>query len=230
MGRPAHYSIDVVARCRSLLEHLLPTVSKGLPDDKQFGGPLTTTFLLAMATPIIGLPVERIFKPTQPGDIIADDTALNEHLTKEVLRVFDDKLPFAEAPFAGKADWRLLRAVPPFNIAVWEAAQHFEALAEVQARKAAQQASAQFMLRHLRNALAHGGVVYLDAEGRMQADKAEMLAFVSAKKDRKTGKIAGLHISRVSEGDFFVFLLLWADWIEKSGLSGALAAEPLLAA
>jgi len=59
MGRPEHYSLDLVTRCRSLLEHLMPYVRKGLPGDEKFGGSLSTTFLLAMANPIIALPVER---------------------------------------------------------------------------------------------------------------------------------------------------------------------------
>ena len=41
----------------------MPHVQKGLPDEKKFGGSLTTTFLLAMANPMIALPVERICKP-----------------------------------------------------------------------------------------------------------------------------------------------------------------------
>lgn len=229
MGRPSHYSIDIVARCRSLLEHLAPVVAKGLPDDKRFEGPLTTTFLLSMATPMIGLPIERVFKPGQNGDIVADDTALNSGLTDEIKRVFDDKTTFG-ATFPEATDWRLIRAVPPFNIAQWEGANHFEALSSEFAQKAARDASARFMLNHLRNALAHGGIVYLDANGRQNDRRADMLGFVSAKKDYKTQKITGLHISRVSEVDFHAFLLAWADWISKSGMGEVLAADPLLAA
>lgn len=232
MGRPAHYSLDIVARSRSLLEHLLPIVAKGLPDDKQFDGPLTTTFLLSMAIPIISLPVERIFKPGKPdqkNDFVADDTALHAGLTQEVQRVFDDKTPFKF--FAGASDWRLIRAVQPFNIAQWEGGQHFEALSGEFARKAAHEASARFMLIHLRNALAHGGIVYLDADGRQNDRRADMLAFVSiASFDRKTQKITGLHVSRVGEADFLRFLQAWSDWIAKSGIRDALSAKPPLAA
>lgn len=76
MGRPAHYSIDVVARCQVLIDRLLPTVARGQRGDEFFGGPLTTTFLLSMAIPMINLPVERLLKPAQNNAGVADDTDL----------------------------------------------------------------------------------------------------------------------------------------------------------
>jgi len=189
--------------------------------------------LLAMATPMICLPVERIFKAKE-GDLVADDSMLNEGLTGEVSRVLDGKLPFAEAPFARGIDWRLIRDVPPFNIAVWNASHHFDPLAREDARVAASQTRTGFMMRHIRNALAHGGIVYLDSQGRMSDRHAEMLALVSATKieREKDGKqkIPGLHISRVSQTDFRRFLLAWADWIKKSGMAKELSENPLLAA
>jgi hypothetical protein len=115
MGRPAHYSLDIVMRCRSLLEHLMPHVRAGLPEDKKFGGSLSTTFLLAMANPIIALPVERIFKPDEGRDVFADDRALNADLSDEVLRVFDGKTKFKESPFFANTDWWLVRNAKPFN-------------------------------------------------------------------------------------------------------------------
>ena len=68
-------------RCQALIRHLRPVIEGGLPDDHRFGGPLDTTFLLAMATPMIVLPVERIFKPARPGaDVPADDRELDPEL------------------------------------------------------------------------------------------------------------------------------------------------------
>jgi hypothetical protein len=229
MGRPAHYSLEIVARCRNLIAELEPIVRAGLKSDKKEGGPLTTTFLLAMATPMIGLPIERIFK-AQEGNLVADDSELNPDLSNEVRRVLDGKLKLEKAPFSKDIDWRLLRNVKPFNIAVWESAEHFAALSNNDARVAANSTPADFMLRHLRNALAHGGIVYFDGDGRMNDTKAEMLGFVSAKKDYDTGEITGLHISRMSEADFLRFLLAWADWIAESGVSKVLDADPPLAA
>lgn len=229
MGRPAHYCLDIVARCRMLIEQVQPVVANGLRGDQAFGGPLTTTFLLALSQPMIGLPIERIFKAKEDV-LVADDTTLNGGLTDEVARVLDGRMRFCDSPFARGIDWRLVRDVPPFNVAVWDAAQHFDALSHEDARIAASMAPADFMMRHVRNALAHGGIVYLDKEGRMGSTRAAMLAFVSARKDWKTKKIIGLHISRVSEADFRRFLLAWADWITESGMADALSEGPLLAA
>lgn len=129
MGRPAHYSLDIVIRCRGLLEHLMPHVQNGLPEDEKFGGSLSTTFLLAMANPMIALPVERIFKPHDGKDVVADDRVLNAGFADEVNKVFDGKTKFKECPFGAQADWRLLRNVEPFNIAEWVHDEVFEKLA-----------------------------------------------------------------------------------------------------
>ena len=229
MGRPAHYSLDIVMRCRSLLVHLMPHVQKGLPDDKQFGGSLSTTFLLAMATPMIALPVERIFKPDTGKDVVADDRPLNTDLLDEVNRVFDGKTKFKECPFFIQTDWRLVRDVKPFNIAEWGNHEVFEKLANDAGKKAAAEETARFMMIHLRNAIAHGGIVYLDKNGRLNEKTAAMLGFISAKINRKTQKLDGLHISRVSEPDFSRFLLAWSDWIRILGVSATISSSPIAA-
>lgn len=230
MGRPAHYGLDIVTRCRGLLEHLMPHVQTGLPDDKKFGGPLTTTFLLAMANPMIALPVERIFKPEDSKDVVADDRVLNAGLSDEVNKVFDGKTKFMECSFLRGVDWRLVRSVNAFNIANWGNKDVFENLGNEVGKKAAEEEAAKFMLIHLRNALAHGGVAYLDKDGRQTDHSAAMLCFVSAKIDWKTQKVVGLHISRVSETDFQKFLLGWSKWIEESGVSDAVSGSPAIAA
>ena len=48
---PEHYARDIVERCDSLIESLLPVVMRD--SDTRFGGPLGTTFLTAMSTPMI---------------------------------------------------------------------------------------------------------------------------------------------------------------------------------
>ena len=130
---------------------------------------------------MIGLPIERIFKKKE-GDLVADDTELKAGLSDELSRVLGGKLLFGDAPFTQRTDWRLICDVAPFNIAVWEASQHLEALHDQGARATAMRAPASFMMRHIRNALSHGGIVYLDRNGRLVDTQAEMLALVSAQK------------------------------------------------
>jgi hypothetical protein len=48
--RPEDYSRHIAQRYGRLVRHLLALIQKGLPDDAKFGGPLDTTFLLAMAS------------------------------------------------------------------------------------------------------------------------------------------------------------------------------------
>lgn len=230
MGQPAHYSMDIVARCRLLLDELMPQVQGGLKGDERHGGPLTTTFLLAMATPMVALPIERLFKPTLPGEVVADDTKLHDGLSKEVVSVFDEKCTFANAPFNPGLNWRLLRDAPVFNIAQWGNEKELAKLDDAASLKAGQDASARFVMIHLRNALAHGGIIYLDKDGRQSDSRADTLGFVSTKIDWKTKKLEGLRVSRVSEADFLIFLRVWSDWIAKAGLQEVIAEGPPLAA
>lgn len=228
MGRPAHYSLDIVVRCRSLLTHLVPHVLKGLPDDSGFGGPLSTTLLLALSGPMIALPVERIVKPADDRDVVADDRPLNAGLSEEVNKLFDGTKKFSACPFLAGTDWRLVRGVAPFNIADWGNDDVFEQLAGDAGKTTLADATAKFMMLHLRNAIAHGGILYLDKNGRLNNHAAAMLGFVSARLDK--GKVQALNIARVSEADFEKFLLAWSDWVGKSGVGDAVSSSPALAA
>ena len=230
MGQPAHYSMDLVASCRLLLDKLMPQVQGGLKGDDRHGGPLTTTFLIAMATPMIALPIERLFKPTQGGEVVADDTKLHDGLSKEVTSAFDEKCTFAKAPFNPGLNWPLLRDAPIFDLAQWGNEKALSKLDEPASLKAGNDASARFMMIHLRNALAHGGIIYLDKNGRQSDLSADMLGFVSTKINWNTKKIAALRVSRVNEADFLTFLRAWSDWIAEAGLQGIIAEGPPLAA
>ena len=188
MGLPNHYSRDIALRCESLIRHLLPKIAEGLLDDARFGGPLRTTFLLAMATPMIVLPVDRIFKPGSPRAAQAgDDRDLDPALAKELASVLGATRSFGDAPFTQAGAWSYVQAHPPFNIARAWPDEVLAALSTPQAFEAARNAPARRVLLDLRNALAHGGVAYLDEYGRNSAAQAAMFAFVSARtKDCQT--------------------------------------------
>jgi hypothetical protein len=87
------------------------------------------------------------------------------------------------------------------------------------------------ILIDLRNALAHGGVAYLDKYGRnTDTDReAAMFAFVAAKKDKKN-TIIGLNILRISENHFRSFLQAWMDWVQNSPIAVSLRDESAFAA
>ncbi len=91
---PEHYGRDIAQRCQSLVRELLPVVKNGLDHDDRFGGPLSTTFLLALATPMIVLPIERIFKPANPrANNAADDRHLDPALAQDVVEVLRRAAP-----------------------------------------------------------------------------------------------------------------------------------------
>ncbi len=214
MGVPNHYSHDITARCRSLIKHLLPFVRCGLPDDTEFGGPLSTTFLLALATPMIVLPFERIYKPGErPDGQVGDDRHLDCALAGELGNVLGDDRFFGDAPFAKSIKWGYVSAYPPFNIADRWPEDLLDALAAPEAVENAFRTPANRILRDLRNALAHGGVAYLDEHGRNTDGQAAMFGFVGAiLRDRK---VIGLNVLRVREEEFVSFLNDWADWLNR---------------
>ena len=208
MTIPNHYSRDISVRCQSLIRHLLPIINDGLPDDAQFGGPLRTTFLLAMATPMIVLPIERIFKPANANAVQAgDDRELDPALADTVAEVLGGGRTFGEAPFAANMRWSYVQQYRRINIADDWPDDLLGSLGTPRAMDAARNAPAKRILLDLRNALAHGGVTYLDEEGRNTHGQAAMFAFAGAK--TRNREIVSLNILRVQEDGFCAFLAAW---------------------
>ncbi len=85
----------------------------------------------------------------------------------------------------------------------------------------------------LRNALAHGSIVYLDEFGRSSYGKAvKMLAFASGKFANGScpyaknedcrgsrGDLASLRILRISEESYRDFLRAWVAWLNHAGIA-----------
>jgi len=228
MALPNHYSRDIVIRCQYLIQHLLPQIEGGLPDDSQFGGSVRTTFLLAMATPMIILPIERIFKTRNPSaQQVGDDRELNPTVAGEVDRVLGGTLNFGEAPFAGTGRWSYVHEYPKFNIASDWPSDLLDRLSEPDAIDAARNAPASRILLDLRNALAHGGIAYLDVNGRITDDQAEMFAFVGAV--IRNQQIVGLNVLRVHEDDFSAFLNAWTEWLSQTTILSGINTQSALA-
>ena len=136
----------------------------------------------------------------------------------------------ASAPLrsAGASGWAYVHSYAPFSAADTWPPTLLTALADPQAAKDAKAADAGRILLDLRNALAHGGITYLDKEGQNTEGPAAMLAFAGTKMDR--GKVVGLNVLRVSEDDFCAFLSAWTDWLDKSGVADALTHQNEMAA
>jgi hypothetical protein len=229
MGIPEHYSRDIALRCQVLLRKLLPIVQNGLPGDSRFGGPLDTTFLLAMATPMIVLPIERMFKPATPGAAAAsDDREIDPALAGDVDDVLGPGRRFADAPFFQPARWTYIPRVAPFPVANYWPQEIVERLATDAAFADAGGTPARRIMLDLRNALAHGGIAYLDDRGRSMEGQAAMLAFASAQTECR--RVVSLNLLRVHQDDFRAFILAWADWLAASPVRHKLnARDPLVA-
>ena len=238
MGIPTHYSQDLPDRCLQLIDKLWPAVQGVKADGQADMGPLTTTFLLALASPIIVLPIERIerWRGGHGSKGYVNDRPMDEKLAHEVDRVLN-AARFDSCPFFEKEQWRF--ATLPFdhqNFALEfppelkENLDNATALASAAALHSAQWASC------LRNAISHGGVSYLDAHGwASHGGETKMLAFVSATypKYPKEHVLAGrrdttkapeeLKVLRISESGFRSFLGQWVKWLKESGISRELA-------
>jgi hypothetical protein len=213
MGIPKHYSRDIAIRCANLVEHLFPQVEAGLPDDQKFGGELTTTFLLAMATPAIILPVDRV---VQAGPrYVADDVGQDHQFADVVKGALDNDTPFSKAPFFLADAWSFVPKFKRFNIAEDWPTNLLDMLSTNDAIVAANNTPARKILVTLRNALAHGGIAYLDRNGRQMDVPAGMVAFAGAEGTKKN---ASLNILRVRQNDFRVFIAAWTQWLERAGI------------
>ena len=226
MGNPTHYSLELPERCLQLIDGLWPHVQKLRERDRPHEGPLTSTFLLSMAIPIIALPIERLERHVgKKSEGYADDRFLDPRLAKTVSEVLGARR-FADAPFFEPAAWSYVkwksqgenigRGIPRKLADSLESREAFQAAAQMQS---SQWASA------LRNALAHGGVAYLDDAGR-SADHAPvaMFCFVSGKFAEDGRTLTHMNCLRIRESAFLSFLRSWVNWLRETGASALLAA------
>lgn len=215
---PEHYARDIVERCETLIESLLPVVMQD--PGRRFGGPLGTTFLVAMSTPMILLPIERMLKPAVNRDSVADDRTVDESLGKAVTETLSTRATFGDTPFGRAGAWSYVGGQTPFNLAGGIPGELLERLSEDESSRAALNTPAVRVLTDLRNALAHGGIAYLDERGRQTDGQAAMLAFVGAV--MKGGRITGVNVLRIGERDYRQFLAGWASWLRLAGVTAAL--------
>ena len=230
---PEHYSTQLPTRCLELLDDWWLEVSR--KRKPEHGGPLTTTFLLSMSLPIVLLPLERIF-------FAASDAHTNERdVRPEWARSFreDFKSNFEDAAFFIPNIWSYTLSIEQFNLSQIppELLQKLDGEAP---RKAAAELPISQWSSVIRNALAHGGIAYLDGRGNpAPGATAEMFLFVSQKKKRsppcgqcgsQQEQLIGLQCLRISVSDFLLFLKAWVAWLKKSGIEKVIDQQPAIAA
>lgn len=245
MGKPQHYSIELPSRCFDLINGLWPAANEVYGGARPDLGPLTSTFLLSMSMPILNIPLERIERQINKNEdeAYADDRQLNPEAVEAFVKVIR-KGKLGDAPFYKDGTWRFhpLRDEPFPNISKGLPLQLAEALEHDGAVDAARAMPALQWVSLLRNAMAHGGIAYLDENGRSRHEApVKMFAFVSGKYGGGKyggpkcenadaacwfgmGKLEGLNFLRISEDDYRNFLGDWVAWFEASKIAKQAAA------
>jgi hypothetical protein len=198
---PQRFNVEYPQRCLQLLDAM-----EWQARDKD----LLTSFVLMVAASILVIPFERLRK----GHPFKHDrgTSLSEAITTL------EKERWSGATFWGGKDpgnWRLSRIMgDPNNVARWvdaEGRRSFSPEAnDIDRRKAGQ------VLRALRNALAHGNVVYLNEAGQEAAGTpAKYLAFLSRyeEEEEQRAKAQTYRLIAVTDEDFLAFLRQWSLWL-----------------
>lgn len=236
MGSPQHYGIELPQRCLTLLEGLWGRASQTYTDHTRHLGPLTSTFLISMSMPIINIPTERIEKylGLRDAEGYVDDRHLNPDATEEFMNVLRRR-SLGQAPFFRQGAWRFYRCEgKPINLARGLPEDIAVELEKKEAGERAAAMPASQWLGVLRNALAHGGIIYLDERGRSSRDTpVRMFGFVNGRfRDgpcpheksqtcRAERVASGLNILRIAEDDYRDFLQRWVGWMQNAGLAQA---------
>jgi hypothetical protein len=228
MGVPYGYSSELPLRCNKLIQDLWPEVNKVHIGDGL--GPLTTTFLLAMATPMIVLPIERIANKDDKENSYVDDSLLDADLSDKFIRTYKLK-NLSQANFFEENSWRFAkwdRVEKPFNIAKDFPKGLSENLLSESASNDAGNMPVSEWAACLRNAISHGGIAFLNEQGfQVRGERTTTLAFVSGKYERDKlcrNRLIGIKVLKISEIAFKNFLNLWVDWLQKNKLHEPIAA------
>ena len=229
MGVPAHFSLELPRRCMKLINELLPTVGTVFADDdRREQGGLTSTFLISMAGPIVVLLIERIERHLQKKDRegYADDRRLNLALSRSLKDMLGGG-KLQKTQFFVSGHWSFVERVADFNIADGLPDDVSAALASKEAFDRAARLETSKWSSCLRNALAHGGIAYLNEDGRSAYDggPVKMFCFVSGKYAERTDEAPeAINCLRIREEHFLEFLRRWVAWLENSSLLNEIAA------
>jgi hypothetical protein len=222
MSNPRHYSVEIPQRCLQLIDELWPHAEKTQQPNHPDLGPLTTTFLISMSMPIINLPVERIERHRSTrNEGYADDRYIDATLTAAVDTILSGQ-ELRKAPFYSHGAWSYASNSDgaAFNVArslPTDLGQQLCTKAAI--AKAAKMPTSQWC-SILRNAMAHGGIAYLDEHGQTSyGQPVKMYAFISGPNVKDQEQPVTLNVLRISEVNYRIFLRRWVEWLESSGLN-----------
>lgn len=222
MGSPQHYGQEFPSRALKLIDGLWEKAGEIYPDNGDRYGPLTATFLLSMAYPIVNLPVERIERANpEPFKGYVNDREIDVDLAKRMSDVLG-AAQIENAPFFNSKAWAYHHHVTEqaINLADGLPYKIAEKLKEQSAITRAAALPGSQWIAILRNSMAHGGIIYLDKDGRAAYEgPTEYFAFVRGRFQRddcgRNAKLEAIDVLRVSFGEFKIFLERWVKWLNN---------------
>lgn len=216
MGNPTHFSLEVPKRAHQLLCDMYERLS----ESEGTKLPLKATFLLSVSMPIIILPIERIlnYKRNATNGPV-NDAVLNPALANALDNALDLEAEVHKAPFF-KGPWEyaaLEKEIEFPNLASDGLPDKIaEKLDSPSALEDAKNLPANRFCKILRNSLAHGGILYLDENGRSyQGAPVQRFAFVSTNDPKNPTK---LHFLRIGMFEFRQFLQSWTEWLNEESM------------
>ncbi len=203
---PARFVVEYPQRCLDLIEALEPTARQ-----RDFVG----SFSLLAAAAVFVIPYERMGSTTHPlhkGTRDVDLFAALKSLRRQ---------PFTTAQFWNGNPpnaWRFSRIMTNANdTAGWEDERGLHPMS-ANAENSLPGRKAEDVLRVIRNALAHGNIVYLNESGFEQRDtKLQFLGFLSRYEETPEQKAQSetYRLVTTTEDEFLRFVKLWAKWVSQ---------------
>jgi hypothetical protein len=210
MGVPSRFAIEYPQRALELIRLL---------EDKARQRDLVGSFGLLAAAAVLTIPYERM-----KASHFLHDEERDQDLATQIKKL--ETVKFLSAPFWGSEDpgeWRQSRIMASVDqVDGWRDEKGRPSLSEaantIEGRKAA------VVIRVLRNALAHGNIIYLDKDSReIAGNRMENMAFLSryeeAEEQRKLAETYRVVVT--SEGAFLRFVKAWASWVSSFSLDAA---------
>lgn len=214
MAIPTNFSLEVPQRAHGIICKFY---------DRSIGSeemrlPSKATFLLSASMPIVIVPFERIKKYTSR-------TVHNKKLKGEINKIFKPRQKICKKDFFEQNLWQYVSCNERKgfqNLATKRLPSDIVKKLDLQkAKESAGELTTLNFFRNLRNALAHGGVLYLNEHGRSyHGDIVRGFVFVS-RNDRENP--AEFHILRIKMDDYRNFLKLWVAWMDKDPFNEIIA-------
>jgi hypothetical protein len=205
MTIPTRLVAEYPQRCLELIGELEPAARKR---------DLVGSFSLLVAPAVFVIPYERmgsgssLYKRGRDGDLS------NELKSLKKVRFVGAPFWKGNPPFA----WRFSRIMANVDHTAGWVDEDGRHPMEPRAKNFLAESSADDVLRAIRNALAHGNIVYLNDQGLEDAGaKLHFLALVSQhiETPKIRAKRAAYRVVAVTEDEFLRFVKLWAEWISQ---------------